>query len=122
MASRDADGFYWYKGRTDDVINSAGYRIGPTEIEDCLLKHPAVSNAAVIGVPDSQRGEVIKACIVLTPGNPATEALKEQLQAHVRGQLAAYQCPRLVEFLDALPLTTTGKVQRRVLREQHSTS
>ena len=120
MASRDADGFYWYKGRTDDVINSAGYRIGPTEIEDCLLKHPAVSNAAVIGVPDLQRGEVIKACVVLTPGIAATEALKEQLQAHVRGRLAAYQCPRLVEFLDALPLTTTGKVQRRLLREQHA--
>ena len=120
MASRDADGFYWYKGRTDDVINSAGYRIGPTEIEDCLLKHPAVSNAAVIGVPDPQRGEIIKACVVLMPGNAATEALKDQLQAHVRARLAAYQCPRLVEFLDALPLTTTGKVQRRALREQHS--
>jgi len=119
MASRDADGFYWYKGRTDDVINSAGYRVGPTEIEDCLLKHPAVANAAVIGIPDRERGEVIKACIVVTPGVPASEALKEELQAHVRGRLAAYQCPRLVEFLDALPLTTTGKVQRRVLREQH---
>ena len=119
-ASRDADGYYWYKGRTDDVINSAGYRIGPTEIEDCLLKHPAVANAAVIGVPDPERGEVIKGCIVVTPGTQVSEALKEQIQAHVRQRLAAYQCPRLIEFVNALPLTTTGKVQRRVLREQHA--
>ncbi|PWT71810.1 MAG: AMP-binding protein [Proteobacteria bacterium] len=119
MASRDVDGYYWYKGRTDDVINSAGYRIGPTEIEDCLLKHRAVANAAVIGVPDHERGEIIKACVVLTAGTTGSESLKEEIQAHVRQRLAAYQCPRVIEFVEALPLTTTGKVQRRVLREKH---
>jgi len=118
LASRDADGFYWYKGRTDDVINSAGYRIGPSEIEDCLLKHPAVANAAVIGIPDAQRGEVIKAYIVLAPGSAPSEALKEQIQKHVGSRLAPYQYPREIEFLAALPMTTTGKVQRRVLRER----
>ena len=118
LASRDADGFYWYKGRTDDVINSAGYRIGPSEIEDCLLKHPAIANAAVIGVPDAQRGEVIKACVVLAPGSAPSEALKEQIQEHVRSRLAPYQYPREIEFLATLPMTTTGKVQRRLLRER----
>jgi len=117
LASRDADGFYWYKGRTDDVINSAGYRIGPSEIEDCLLKHPAIANAAVIGVPDAQRGEVIKAYVVLAPGSVPSEGLKQQIQEHVRARLAPYQYPREIEFLAALPMTTTGKVQRRVLRD-----
>ena len=118
LASRDDDGFFWYKGRTDDMIKSAGYRVGPAEIENCLLKHPAVANAAVIGVPDRERGEVIRACIVLTAGIAASEALKEQIQEHVRVRLASYQYPREIEFLDALPMTTTGKVQRRVLRER----
>jgi len=118
LACRDADAFYRYQGRTDDVINSAGYRIGPSEIEDCLLKHPAVANAAVIGIPDAQRGEVIKAYIVLAPGSAPSEALKEQIQRHVGSRLAPYQYPREIEFLAALPMTTTGKVQRRVLRER----
>ena len=118
LASRDEDSFYWYKGRTDDVINSAGYRIGPSEIEDCLLKHPAIANAAVIGVPDARRGEVIRACVVLAPGSAPSDALKEQIQEHVRSRLAPYQYPREIEFLAALPMTTTGKVQRRVLRER----
>ena len=110
-------GFYWYRGRTDDVIKSAGYRIGPAEIEDCLLKHPVVANAAVIGIADEQRGEAVKAYIVLTAGSVPSETLKEQIQAHVRTRLAPYQYPREIEFIDALPMTTTGKVQRRVLRE-----
>ena len=118
LATRDAEGFYWYKGRTDDVIKSAGYRIGPAEIEDCLLKHAAVANAAVIGVPDPHRGEAVKAYVVLTAGSAPSEALKEQIQAHVRTRLAPYQYPREIEFIDALPMTTTGKVQRRVLRER----
>ncbi len=118
LASRDGDGYFWYKGRTDDMIKSAGYRIGPAEIENCLLKHAAVANAAVIGVPDPERGEVIRACVVLTPGIAPSEALKEQIQEHVRLRLASYQYPREIEFLDALPMTTTGKVQRRVLRER----
>jgi acetyl-CoA synthetase len=118
LARRDADGFYWYEGRTDDVIKSAGYRIGPAEIEDCLLKHAAVANAAVIGVPDPERGEIIRACIVLTHGIVPSESLKQQIQAHVRARLAPYQYPREIEFLDALPMTTSGKIQRRLLRER----
>jgi len=118
LASRDSDGFYWYNGRTDDMIKSAGYRIGPAEIENCLLKHAAIANAAVIGVPDAERGEVIRACLVLAPGATPSEALKRQIQEHVRLRLAPYQYPREIEFLDALPMTTTGKVQRRVLRER----
>jgi acetyl-CoA synthetase len=124
LASRDSDGFYWYNGRADDMIKSAGYRIGPAEIENCLLKHPAVANAAVIGVSDPERGEAIKACLVLVPGATPSETLKKEIQEHVRVRLAPYQYPREIEFLDALPMTTTGKVQRRVLREQsmqHST-
>ena len=118
LASRDADGYYWYKGRTDDVIKSAGYRIGPTEIEDCLLKHPAIANAAVIGLPDAERGETIMACVVLVAGASPSAILKEQIQQHVRARLAPYQYPRTIEFVDALPMTTSGKVQRRVLRER----
>ena len=115
LASRDTDGFYWYRGRTDDVIKSTGYRIGPSEIEDCLLKHLAVANVAVIGIPDDQRGEAVKAYIVLTAGSAPSEALKEQIQAHVRTRLAPYQYPREIE---SIPMTTTGKVQRRVLRQR----
>jgi acetyl-CoA synthetase len=117
LASRDVEGFYWYKGRTDDVIKSAGYRIGPAEIEDCLLKHPAVVNAAVIGVPDAERGARIKACIVLRPGEQPSTELEKSIQEHVRERLAPYQYPREIAFVAALPLTTTGKIQRRVLRE-----
>ena len=118
LASRDEAGYYWYKGRTDDVIKSAGYRIGPAEIEDCLVKHPAVANAAVIGVPDAERGARIKAFIVPRAGAAIGETLKEEIQAHVRARLAPYQYPREIEFLDALPMTTTGKIQRKVLRER----
>jgi acetyl-CoA synthetase len=118
LAVCDDAGFYWYKGRTDDVIKSAGYRIGPAEIEDCLLKHPAVANAAVVGVPDAERGSRLKACIVLRAGAQASEALAAEIQAHVRTRLAPYQCPKEIEFIDALPMTTTGKIQRRVLRER----
>ncbi len=117
---RDEEGFYWYKGRTDDVIKSAGYRIGPAEIEDCLLKHAAVANAAVIGVPDDERGARIKACVVLRAGVPPSAALGEEIRAHVRARLAPYQCPKEIEFVDALPMTTTGKIQRRVLRARAS--
>ncbi|MEO8039847.1 MAG: AMP-binding protein [Betaproteobacteria bacterium] len=119
LAERDADGFYWYRGRTDDVIKSAGYRIGPAEIENCLLRHPAVANAAVIGVPDETRGTIIKAVLVLGAGQAATAALEQDLRDHVRVRLAPYQCPKIFEFAAALPMTTTGKVQRRVLRDAH---
>lgn len=117
LAERDEDGYYWYRGRTDDVIKSAGYRIGPAEIENCLVRHSAVVNAAVVGVPDETRGQVIKAFIVLTPGTAVTPALEAELQAHVRARLAPYQCPKRFEFVAALPLTTSGKVQRKVLRD-----
>ncbi len=117
-AVMDDDGYLWYQGRSDDVFKSSGYRIGPSEIENCLVKHPAVANAAVVPKPDGERGAVVKAYVVLSAGHAATPALVEALQQHVRGQLAPYEYPKEIEFLDALPMTTTGKVQRRVLRLQ----
>ena len=116
LAYRDEDGDLWYQGRSDDVFKSAGYRIGPAEIENCLVKHPAVANAAVVPSPDAERGAVVKAFIVLTGGHEASEGLAEELRRHVRGKLAPYEYPKEIEFIDALPMTTTGKVQRRVLR------
>ena len=113
----DEDGYLWYQGRSDDVIKSAGYRIGPAEIESCLVKHPAVANAAVIGKPDEARGAIVKAYIVLQQGFSASRSLIEEIQAHVRGRLAPYEYPREIEFIDALPMTTTGKVQRKELRK-----
>ena len=118
LAMCDEDGYFWYQGRADDVFKSGGYRIGPAEIENCLLKHPAVANAAVIGAPDEVRGTVVKAFVVLQPGVAGSEALVGELQAHVRQQLAPYETPKAIEFLDALPMTTTGKVQRRILRQR----
>jgi acetyl-CoA synthetase len=114
----DEDGYLWYQGRSDDVIKSAGYRIGPAEIESCLVKHPAVLNAAVIGKPDATRGAIVKAFVVLQPGIPPSEKLIEEIQLHVRGRLAPYEYPREIEFIDALPMTTTGKVQRKELRKR----
>jgi len=118
QAKMDEDGYLWYQGRSDDVIKSAGYRIGPAEIESCLVKHPAVLNAAVIGKPDATRGAIIKAFIVLQPGHTPSANLIEQIQTHVRGRLAPYEYPREIEFIDALPMTTTGKVQRKELRKR----
>jgi len=122
LAVRDDAGFLWYRGRTDDVIKSAGYRIGPSEIENCLLRHPAVANAAVVGVPDDERGSIIKAVLVLTAGQSPSPALEANIRAHVRDRLAPYQCPKIFEFALQLPMTTTGKVQRRVLRDTHGTN
>ncbi|WP_439605736.1 acyl-CoA synthetase [Hydrogenophaga sp.] len=116
LATRDAEGYLWYQGRADDVFKAAGYRIGPSEIENCLVKHPAVANAAVVPKPDAERGAVVKAYVVLAPGHVGDEALVKALQAHVKGMLAPYEYPKEIEFIDALPMTTTGKVQRRVLR------
>jgi acetyl-CoA synthetase len=130
LASRDAEGYLWYQGRSDDVFKAAGYRIGPGEIENCLVKHPAVANVAVVPKPDAARGAVVKAYVVLSPDFVAARAnypgsreqfeaeLTEQLQAHVKGKLAPYEYPKEIEFLETLPMTTTGKVQRRVLRLQ----
>ena len=118
MAVMDEDGYLWYQGRSDDMFKAAGYRIGPSEIENCLVKHPAVANAAVVPKPDPERGAVVKAFVVLSPGFTGDARLIEDLQRHVRGKLAPYEYPKEIEFIDALPMTTTGKVQRRVLRLQ----
>jgi acetyl-CoA synthetase len=120
LARMDEDGYLWYAGRSDDVFKSAGYRIGPGEIESCLLGHPAVANAAVVPKPDAERGALVKAYVVLTPefaGQPH-DAITQALQDHVRERLAPYEYPKEIEFLDELPMTTSGKVQRRVLRQQ----
>jgi len=116
LATRDEDGYLWYQGRADDVFKAAGYRIGPSEIENCLVKHAAVANAAVVPKPDKDRGALVKAFVVLAPGVRGDDQLIEALQAHVKGKLAPYEYPKEIEFIDALPMTTTGKVQRRVLR------
>jgi len=118
VARADADGYLWYEGRADDMFKAAGYRIGPSEIENCLVRHPAVANAAVVPSPDETRGNVVKAFIVLASGCEASAALEEDIRAHVRTHLAPYEYPREIEFIDALPMTTTGKVQRKVLRER----
>ncbi len=116
MAVMDEDGWLWYQGRSDDMFKAAGYRIGPSEIENCLVKHPAVANAAVVPKPDAQRGALVKAYVVLAAGHVPSATLLADLQQHVRGKLAPYEYPKEIEFIDALPMTTTGKVQRRVLR------
>ena len=118
LAKMDEDGVLWYQGRSDDMFKSAGYRIGPGEIENCLVKHAAVANAAVIGVPDETRGTVVKAFIVLAAGHTPSAELEASLQQHVRQYLAPYEYPKIIEFIDALPMTTTGKVQRRLLRQR----
>jgi acetyl-CoA synthetase len=120
LAKRDEDGYLWYQGRADDMFKAAGYRIGPSEIENCLVKHPAVANAAVVPSPDEIRGNVVKAFIVLAAGHAPSSALQDEIQLHVRAHLAPYEYPREIEFIDALPMTTTGKVQRRVLRQRET--
>ena len=114
----DEDGYFWFHGRGDDVITSSGYRIGPGEIEDALLKHDAVQMAAVIGVPDPVRTEVIKAFIISAPGVTPSEALADELKEYVRNRLAKHEMPRMIEFVESLPMTTTGKIMRRELRER----
>ncbi len=118
LARKDDEGYLWYQGRTDDMFKAAGYRIGPSEIENCLVKHAAVANAAVVPSPDPTRGNIVKAFIVLAPGCAPSRALEQDIQRHVREFLAPYEYPKEIEFIDALPMTTTGKVQRRVLRER----
>jgi acetyl-CoA synthetase len=118
QAQADADGYLWYQGRADDMFKVAGYRVGPTEIENCLVKHAAVANCAVVPSPDETRGAVVKAFILLAPGHAPSEPLKDSLRDHVKRFLAPYQQPREIEFVSELPMTTTGKVQRKVLRER----
>jgi acetyl-CoA synthetase len=121
-ARRDEQGYLWFDGRDDDVINTSGYRVGPAEIEDCLMRHPAVALVAVVGVPDQLRGEVVKAFIVPRPDVSPGPALAADIQAFVKTRLSAHEYPRLVEFRETLPMTVTGKIRRRDLREPRSAS
>lgn len=116
MARQDEDGYFWFVGRSDDIITSGGYRIGPGEIEDCLLRHPAVAMAGVAGIPDALRTEIVKAWLVLRPGFAPSDTLVRELQEHVRARLAAHEFPRAIAFVDELPMTATGKIIRRELR------
>ena len=118
QARIDEEGYLWFVGRDDDVITSGGYRIGPGEIEDCLIKHPAVSLAAAVGVPDELRTERVKAFVVLSEGQQPSDELAREIQDFVKTRLAAHEYPREVEFIDALPMTTTGKIIRKELRER----
>ena len=117
LARKDEDGYLWFVGRKDDVITSAGYRIGPAEIEDCIIKHPAVSMVAVIGAPDPVRTEIVKAFIILKPGVPESAELGSEIQNFVKVRLAAHEFPREIEFVTELPMTATGKIMRKELRK-----
>ncbi len=117
LATKDADGYLWFKSRADDLIKSGAYRIGPWEVEECLLHHPAVALAAVIGVPDAERGQIVKAFIRLAPGHHPSPALMGELQTFVKEHIGFHAYPRLLEFVDEVPLTTTGKLQRFVLQK-----
>jgi acetyl-CoA synthetase len=121
LARVDEDGYFWFEARADDMIKSAGYRIGPDEIEESLLRHPSVANTAVVGAPDKMRGQVVKAYVQLRPGFSASAGLEAGLREHVKKHLAAYQYPRLIEFVDSLPLTSSGKVDRGSLRRHAAT-
>ena len=118
-AWRDEDGYFWFVGRTDDVIKSSGYRIGPFEVESALLEHPSVLECAVTGVPDPMRGQIIKATVVLTKGYAPSDALVKELQEHVKRVTAPYKYPRLVEFVPELPKTISGKIRRVEIREKN---
>ncbi len=116
LAKRDEQGYFWYQGRNDDLIKSAGYRIGPAEVEDSLVKHELVAEAAVIGKPDAERSAIVKAFVRLMPGASASDDLARQLKNHVKTNLAAYKYPREIEFVDSFPLTSSGKIRRGELR------
>jgi acyl-coenzyme A synthetase/AMP-(fatty) acid ligase len=111
----DADGFFWYEGRNDDLILSSGYRIGPFEVESALLSHPHVAEAAAVPAPDAERGAVVRAVVVLRNGEPG-EALADELRNHVKDVTAPYKAPRIIEFVDELPKTPSGKIRRAELR------
>jgi acetyl-CoA synthetase len=117
LGTCDEDGYFWFQGRADDIITSGGYRIGPSEIEDALVRHPAVIMAAAIGVPDPVRTESIKAFVIVKEAAQRSDKLAEEIRSFVREHLAKHEVPREIEFVDALPMTTTGKIQRRKLRE-----
>lgn len=117
-AAKDEDDFVWFRGRSDDVINSAGYRIGPLEVENALLEHAAVQMCAVVGSPDTERGEIVKAFVVLRPGVEPSPELTARLQTHVKSVTAPYKYPRAIEYVAELPTTLTGKIRRRTLRDR----
>jgi len=114
--SQDDDGYLWFEGRADDVIISAGYRIGPFEVESALVSHRAVAEAAAVAAPDEERGQVVRAVVVLRDGAEASDALRRELQEHVKFETAPYKYPRIVDFADELPKTSSGKIRRAVLR------
>jgi acetyl-CoA synthetase len=115
---RDESGYLWFEGRIDDVILSAGYRIGPFEVESALVSHPAVTEAAAVAAPDEERGSVVRAIVVLRDGRSGDERLARELQEHVRRTTAPYKYPRLIEFRDSLPKTASGKIRRAQLRAE----
>ena len=118
VAYRDEDGYFWFVGRADDVIKSSGYRIGPFEVESAIMTHPAVVECAVTGVPDEMRGQVVKATIILGEQFKTMDAahLKKEIQEHVKNITAPYKYPRIVEFVDVLPKTISGKIRRTEIR------
>jgi acetyl-CoA synthetase len=113
----DEDGYLWFEGRSDDVIISAGYRIGPFEVESALVSHPAVAEAAAVAAPDEERGAVVRAVVVLRDGRKPSDELVRELQDHVKAETAPYKYPRIVEFADELPKTASGKIRRAALRD-----
>jgi acyl-coenzyme A synthetase/AMP-(fatty) acid ligase len=117
-AEKDAEGYLWYRGRSDDVINSAGYRIGPIEVENALAEHPLVQSCAVVASPDPERGEIVKAFVVLRQGGEPSPDLTRALQDHVKSVTAPYKYPRAIEYVSELPMTITGKIRRRELRDR----
>ena len=121
VAYRDSDGYYWFVGRNDDLIKSSGYRISPFEVESVLMEHPAVREVAVTGVPDPSRGQAVKATIVLNKYFQGNDILIRQLQDHVRNRTAVYKYPRIIEFVDSLPMTISGKIRRALIRTLDST-
>ena len=116
--SQDEDGYFWYEGRSDDVIISAGYRIGPFEVESACLEHPAVAEAAAVAAPDERRGNIVKAFVMPAAGYEPSDALAEEIKAFVRDHLSAYAYPREIEFVTNLPKTLTGKIRRIELRQR----
>jgi acetyl-CoA synthetase len=120
VAWKDEDGYYWFVGRSDDVIKSSGYRIGPFEVESAMLEHPSVLECAITGVPDPDRGTVVKATVILAKGWTASEELKTELQNHVKKTTAPYKYPRIIEFVDELPKTISGKIRRVQIRAEDS--
>ena len=117
MAWRDEDGYYWFVGRADDVIKSSGYRIGPFEVESALMEHPAVMECAITAVPDPDRGQIVKATVILSKNYVASDELAKELQEHVKKVTAPYKYPRIVEFVTELPKTISGKIRRVQIRE-----